>query len=338
METDRATGNGEDRLVLITFAVDEAQRSMFANALGELTTVAVLPDLSGEERAAALASAEALLVWGWRRELSEEDPAALRSVRFVQLITAGADGVPLDEVPGDAVIASNVGAYAEPMAEHVMAMTLALAKHLLPRYQEMARGEFNQFRFNRSLEGAVCGILGYGGIGQRTAGFMRSFGARIHAVNTSGRVDDGEVEWMGTLDDLDMVLQASDVLVIALPLTRSTRGLIGRRELGLMKPNAILVNVARGDIVDQDALYEHLVSHPDFQAGIDAWWVEPLTHGEFRTDHPFFDLTNVLGSPHNSGLVPGVIETAARRAAENVARYLRVEPIKGVVDRDDYRG
>jgi phosphoglycerate dehydrogenase-like enzyme len=124
--------------------------------------------------------------------------------------------------------------------------------------------------------------------------------------------------------------------VISLPLTLATRGLIGARELALMKPTVILVNVARGPLVDQSALYEHLCAHPEFSAGIDTWWTEPTSDAPFRTDYPFLDLPNVLGSPHNSSIVPGTMLSAARLAAENVRRYLRGEAITGVVRRSDY--
>jgi glycerate dehydrogenase len=221
------------------------------------------------------------------------------------------------------------------MAEHVLAMALALAKRLPQKHADLAQGKFKQFPPTRSLRGAVCGILGFGGIGRATARLVGPLGARIHAVNTSGRSDE-PVEWVGTLGRLDEVLRAADILVVALPLTQQTRGLIGRRELELMKPDAILVNVARGAIVDEGALYEHLRSHPDFMAGIDAWWKEPLTSGEFRVDHPFFALANLLGSPHNSAIVPGILVVAARRAAENVARFLRGEPVRGIVNPEDY--
>ncbi|HZC40531.1 MAG TPA: NAD(P)-dependent oxidoreductase, partial [Streptosporangiaceae bacterium] len=177
--------------------------------------------------------------------------------------------------------------------------------------------------------------LGFGGIGRAAARLMRPFGARIHAVNTSGRTSE-EVEFAGTLADLDRVLAAADVLLVALPLTRATRGLIGARELALMKPEAILVNVGRAAIVDERALYERLRDQPDFCAGIDTWWHEPAPGSEFSTGYPFFSLPNVIGSPHNSGVTDGALQTGARRAAENVGRFLRGEPVIGVASREDY--
>ena len=99
---------------------------------------------------------------------------------------------------------------------------------------------------------------------------------------------------------------------------------------------AILVNVARGAMIDEGALYEHLRANPQFCAGIDAWWQEPFSEGSFGTNYPFFELPNVIGSPHNSALVPGILYRAARQAAANARRFLRGEPVAGVVRRDDY--
>jgi phosphoglycerate dehydrogenase-like enzyme len=251
------------------------------------------------------------------------------------LLAAGADGTDFAAIPERMVIASNVGAYAKPIAEHVMAMTLALARRLPQLQAAMARGEFNQDELLHTLDGAVCAILGFGGIGTATARLMRAFGARIYAVNSSGHTAE-PTDFAGTLTDLDHVLAAADVVVLALPLTLATRGLIGARELRLMKPAAILVNVARAAIVDERALYEHLRGNPEFCAGLDTWWHEPGPGSEFRTDHPFLTLPNVIGSPHNSGSVAGVLQTAARRAAENVRDHLRGEPVTGLVRREDY--
>jgi phosphoglycerate dehydrogenase-like enzyme len=183
--------------------------------------------------------------------------------------------------------------------------------------------------------GLLKDILGFGGIGRATARLMRGLGLRIYAVNTGGRTDE-PVEFIGMLEDLKHVLSSSDVVVISLPLMKATRGLIGKQELGWMKPDAILINVSRGAVIDEGALYEHLRSHPRFQAGLDVWWIEPFGAGEFRLDYPFPSLPNVLGSPHNSAMVPGINKEGTRRAGENVKRFLRGEQVAGMVIREDY--
>lgn len=103
-----------------------------------------------------------------------------------------------------------------------------------------------------------------------------------------------------------------------------------------MKPDAILINVARGALLDEEALYKHVKSHPDFLVGIDAWWTEPFLVGQFRMEYPFLDLPNVLGSPHNSGVVPGVLMSASRQAVDNIQRFLKGEQVTGIVRREDY--
>jgi phosphoglycerate dehydrogenase-like enzyme len=325
-----------DRLVAVSYPVDDELEKINIEVLGEDAHLVFLPRLSGdEERLAALRQAEVLLALHPSSELPDGAFAQARMLRFIQLYSAGADHIDFRAIPERAVLASNVGAYAKPMSEHVMAMTLALAKRLPEGHAELVRGVFDQRTRSRMLDGAVCAILGFGGIGKATARLMRAFGARIHAVNTSGRTEE-PVEFVGTLADLDRVLSAADVVVIAMPLTAATRGLIGQRELGLMKPSAILVNVARGAIVHEQALYQHLRANKQFRAGIDAWWREPLQGGEFSVEYPFFDLPNLLGSPHNSGIVPGILQAAARQAAENVRSYLRGGPVAGVARREDY--
>ena len=329
-----------ERLVAVSYPVDGEFTSINADVLGDLATLSYTGGMPEDERADVLRQAEVLI--GLR--LQHEVPAgALQSVpglRFIQMLSAGLDTVDFDVIAPDIMVAGNVGAYAHPIAEHVLAMVLALAKRLPQENAALARGEWNRAEGDRAaanatLDDAVCGILGYGGIGRATARLMRAFGARIHAINSSGHTDD-PVEFCGTLDDLDRVLAAADVLVIGIPLTAGTRDLIGARELGLMKDSAILVNVARGAIVDERALYEHLRATPGFSAGIDAWWDEPRGGKPFHTNYPFFDLPNLLGSPHNSGDVPGIMYYAARQAAVNVRRYLIGDAVSGVARREDY--
>jgi phosphoglycerate dehydrogenase-like enzyme len=324
-------------LVAVSYPMDDGLRGAIEGALGEQAELAYVASLAGnDERMAVLARAHVLIGLALAQELPEGALAQAPELAFIQLLSAGADHIDFRAIPQRVTLAGNVGAYAKPMAEHVMAMALALAKRLPQGHAALARGEFSQAP-TAALDGAVCAVLGFGGIGSATARLMRAFGARIQALNSSGRTAE-PVEFVGTLADLDRVLTAADVLVIALPLTSATHGLIGRRELELMKPGAILVNVARGAIVDERALYEHLLAHPRFSAGIDAWWQEPLHGGTFTTRYPFFELPNVLGSPHNSGIVPGIMRFAAAQAAQNVRAYLRGEPVKGVMSRGDYLG
>ena len=239
----------------------------------------------------------------------------LESCELIQCLTAGVDFLPLRSLPDRIRVACNAGAYAEAMAEHALAMALSAAKRLPREHALMREGEFNQFKPTKRFAGLTCGILGYGEAGREAARLMRALGLRIQAVNRSGTTDE-PVDFIGTLDDLDRVLAASDILVITLSLTPKTNALIGAERLALMKPDAVLVNVARGEIVEQEALYRHLESSPGFTACLEAWWIEPIRHGRFEIDYPFLDLPNVIASPHNSAMTHGAtleVFAAARR-------------------------
>ncbi len=318
----------------MVFAVRPAERAIIAEAVGPAAKLVYLTDLDDAGRVGALREATAILARNTDTDLHPGEAQHIGSVRLIQFLTAGIDFVNLGALPDGVAVASNGGAYAEPMAEHALAMVLAAAKRLLIEHRALARGEFNQFTRNRTLTGKVCGILGFGGIGVASARLMRAMGMRIHAINRRGRSDE-PTDWIGPVSALDTMLAASDVLIICTPLTPATLNLIGPRELALMKPDAILVNLGRGEIIQETALFTHLQAHPDFYACIDAWWVEPVRHGAFRTDHPFLSLPNVVGSPHNSASVPGVTGAAIRRAIVNIRRALAGETPHYVLEPND---
>jgi phosphoglycerate dehydrogenase-like enzyme len=324
-------------VLAVTFAVRPAERAVIADAIGDAARVVYLEDLDGAGRAESLRTALVILARDTGRDLRPGEAREIKSARLVQFLTAGIDFVKLSELPPGIPVASNGGAYAEAMAEHGLAMTLAAAKRLLAEHAALAQGQFNQHTRNRTLAGKICGILGFGGIGVATARLMRAMGMKVHAINRRGRSEE-PTDWIGSVAALDTLLAASDVLVVCTPLTPATTDLIGTRELALMKPDAILVNLARGEIIQEAALFAHLRSHPGFFACIDAWWVEPVRHGTFRTDHPFLSLPNVLGSPHNSASVPGMTATALRRAIVNVRRALSGDAPHYVLRPDDRMG
>ena len=320
--------------LLVALPLDEAARKGVIEALDGAAELVCLTDLAPHQRGAALSAATVVLVRDLKPFLPEE-LALLGKVRLVQCITAGVDYLPLSQLPPAVPVAANGGGYAEPMAEHALAMVFAAAKRIIVEHAALARGEFRQQIENRMLAGSVCGIFGFGSIGIATAQIMRSVGLRVHGINRSG-TGHPLLEWVGTPAQLDTMLATADVLVISAPLTQSTVGLFGARELALMKSDAILVNLARGEIIDEAALFAHLQAAPTFTACIEAWWVEPIRHGAFRMDHPFMTLPNVIASPHNSATVPGSRPAALRRAVENCRRALVGEPVQYVVS-DEHR-
>jgi phosphoglycerate dehydrogenase-like enzyme len=285
----------------VTFGARQADRAVIAEAIGEAAKVVYLADLDDGRRISALRGATAILARNTDTDLRPGEALHIQSARLIQFLTAGIDFVKLSALPAGVPVASNGGAYAEPMAEHGLA------------------------------------ILGFGGIGVASARLMRAMGMRIHAINRSGRSEE-PTDWIGPISVLETLLAAADVLIICTPLTPATNDLIGARELGLMKPDAILVNLARGEIIQEAALFAHLQTHPDFYACIDAWWVEPVRHGSFRTNHPFLALPNVIGSPHNSASIPGITDVGLRRAIANVRRALAGEAPHYVVGPADRMG
>ena len=279
------------------------------------------------QRKEALASADAVLAWILGDELRSEELAHLGSAGLIQLASAGVDQVPFDQIPAGVPVASNAGAYGEPMSEHVLALALALAKRLPQNHAALARGVFDHVTPTRSINGSLVGILGFGGIGQASARLFQAFGAHVSAINRSGRTD-AAVDRIGTMEDLDALLGVANILVVSLPLTRATAGLIGRRELSLMKPDAILVNVARAAIIDEDALYEALRDRRIGGAAIDVWWQYPTTAEPQRRGSrlPFHELPNVIMTPHNSGWTTGMTRRRFDEIAENLRRVTRGEP------------
>ena len=322
--------------ILVTYAPSEEEKNIYREVLEDIANVHFLADKTGNERIELLNAAEVVIALSFsQKEIDPTEISHLENMRFVQLIYAGADNIPFARISEDIALASNAGAFAEPIAEHVLALTLALAKNLFAKYKLLCEGRFDRSGFNRQLRDGICGIIGLGGNGRKIAEIMRAMGMKVYGINRSGKTE-AAVDFMGTVTDMKKVLQAADVVVVTPPLTRKTRNLLGKKELTWMKPDAILINVGRGDVINQQALYTHLASNPDFRAGIDTWWSEPTGKDAFNLDYPFFDLPNIIGSPHVADHVPRSMPYATRIALENVRNFLMGKDIGGVLNRNDY--
>jgi phosphoglycerate dehydrogenase-like enzyme len=312
------------------------EQAIFHDCLSALVQITYMASLPEEDRLKVLQEADVIVGTNFSaKEVRLEEISNISKASFIQLIFAGADVVPFAQLHEGITVACNVGAFAEPLAEHVLAMALALAKSLKQKHDLLSRGIFEQKTLNRSLRRGICGIIGLGENGKQIGKVMKAMGMKVYGINRSGKTD-MRVDFIGTRDGLKGVLEASDLVVLSTPLTRETRDLIGERELKWMKKDAILINVARGNVVNQGALYRHLKAHPDFRAGIDTWWSEPSTQGVFTVEYPFFELQNFIGSPHVADHVPGMMPKATRLALKNVKAYLFGGKVRGIVNGNDY--
>ncbi len=322
--------------ILVTYEPGEEEKKIYREIFKNLAQVHFLKNESESKRIKLLKEAEIIIALSFsQKEIEPAEISLLQNVRIIQLIYAGADDIPFALIPADIILASNVGAFARPIAEHVLALTLALAKKLVPKNKLLQAGKFDRSGFNQEIRGAVCGIIGFGGNGREIAKTMQAMGMRIFGINRSGKAD-FPIDFIGSVENVRKVLQTSHVVVVTTPLTRATKDLIGKKELGWMKKDAILINVGRGDVINQKALYEHLKAHPDFRAGIDTWWSEPVGQEDFKLDYPFFDLPNIIGSPHIADHVPRSMPYATRKALENVRNFLTDGKLRGILNRDDY--
>jgi phosphoglycerate dehydrogenase-like enzyme len=294
----------------------------------EATIVSLLPQI------------DAAVVLSWPSFLTRENLARMGRLGFIQTVMVGVNHVPFRDLPRRVVVCNNSGAYSTEVGEHAWGLLLSAAKKIVTTYASVKEGGKTIGSFageERSitvLEGKTMGVVGYGGIGRMVAKYARAFGMKVVAFNRSRRKDPG-VTFLYGREGLEKVLATSDAVLISLPLTKSTDRLIGASELGLMKRDAILVNVARGDILDQVALYNHLVANPSFRYATDAWWFKEGKE-TLETEGPFTSLPNFVGTPHTSGPTGLARGEPQRIATENTIRYLRGLKPRNIVNRLDY--
>lgn len=267
--------------------------------------------------------------------LTPEMGAAARRLKLVQVPGAGVDRIERSAVPAGAFLANAYG-HETGIAEYVIGAMLSLTRDFARLDAALRRGTWeSQWSVGApappgwpELSGKTLGILGYGRIGRCVAQRARAFDMEICAIRRDvGRSREDELALLGGLEILHEVLRRSDYLVIALPITPETRGLIGESELRAMKPSAVLVNVSRAEILDEDALYRALAKRTIAAAGLDVWYCYPTEAGPTRpARQPFHELPNVLMTPHVSGWTDGMLKARAKLIAENIHRTARGEP------------
>jgi phosphoglycerate dehydrogenase-like enzyme len=267
-----------------------------------------------------IGDAEVLYAWNFPRELL---PRAAK-LRWAQNMGAGVERLMLPELPRRVRVTRVAGIFGPWMAEYVLGWCLWLTQRA-----ELFRAQQRERRWRPvdplRLHGATLCVVGLGDIGRTIAGAARAFGMRVVGVSRSGRKDAG-IERVYKTRDIRKALANADFIALTVPLTESTRGLIGAAELAAMRPSAWLINIARGPIVAEAALLEALRSRRLGGAVLDVFDEEPLPEG-----HPLWELDNVVVTPHISGpSTPGEIAPIFN---DNLRHYLAGRPLRYEVDR-----
>jgi phosphoglycerate dehydrogenase-like enzyme len=315
--------------ILLHGAVPRQGMELLRRHFGDAVTL--MPVDEGDRTDAArrcFAEAEAAITSGF-----DADTPAVPRLRLIQLPGAGIDAVDLAAVPAGCTVC-NVFEHEIGISEYVFAAILHFVVDLADRDARFRAGSWRDgpsmgAAFRPELAGQTIGCVGYGHIGRAVGRRARAFGMRVMAITGSSEPLDPAPDWLGHADQLDALLEAADFVLIACPLTEATRGLIGRPQLGCMKPNAVLINVARGPIVDQDALFEALRERTIAGAAIDTWYHYPSPEWpDVRPSRlPFQELDNLVMTPHCSGWTEHLMERRFALIAENLERLRDGRPL-----------
>jgi phosphoglycerate dehydrogenase-like enzyme len=283
-----------------------------------------------DKLAAAAPETEVLVIGGhfFDGRVAELLRARAPRLRFIQSFTAGYEGLQAHGVPPGVVVANAGDSWSPAVAEHGMALLLALVKRLPHAIINQSRGIWDRSHSARmgTLEGQTLAIVGFGSIGREFARRARPFGMRIVGLSRRA-IPDPLADEVQPVSALRTVLARADVVLIAVPYSKDTHHLIGADELAACKPGTILINIARGGLVDPVALAAALASGRLGAAGTDVTEPEPLPAGD-----PLWGAPNLIITPHVAGASgPVGRDRLAGFVAANVARFVAGEPVSSVV-------
>jgi phosphoglycerate dehydrogenase-like enzyme len=291
----------------------------------------------GEEEAilADLADVEVLVAMAFTPTMAE----AATGLRLLQVPGAGLDRIDRQALRPETALA-NVHGHESGIADYVIGAMIALSRSFARIDAALREGRWeSQWAVGRAppplwpeLAGKTLGILGFGHIGAAVARRALAFDMRIRAIRRRAAAPVPAGVEVGGPEALDALLRAADHLLITLPLSDETRGLIDQRRLALMKPSAILINVARAESVDETALYQALLAGRLGGAALDVWYRYPSGAGPMvPAAAPFQELENVLMTPHVSGWTEGMLAARASLIAANIERIARGEPPENAI-------
>lgn len=284
-----------------------------------------------------LIDTDILMSWS----ITPQQVASAKKLRWIHSPAAAVHRLMIPElIASDIAITSARGVHGPMVAEHVMALVFALAKRLPSAVRYQAKKEWGQtLLWNekprpREVAGATLGIVGLGSIGREVARLasaigMRVIATRLNPINQESPMgeDRTPLDQYGP-EGLNEMLAQSDYVVLAAPVTPQTKAMIDASRLAAMKPGAYLINVARGALIDEPALIAALREHRIAGAALDVFEEEPLSQ-----DSPFWEMENVLITPHSAALTEKLWSRHFELLSENLRRFLAHEPLLGIVEK-----
>lgn len=321
-----------EKKVLVTFKVFPEDKEVIEKTLKGLAEVSYA---SNEEAILREISDAEVVICGW---ISDKALLKAEKLRLIQTVTAGVERFNFKILrEKNVILASGKGCNSVPVAEHAMALILNLAKRINEYDRALKRGKWLPYTSETmldDLEGKVLVILGYGNIGRELARIAKVFGMRIIGIKRTPKLNGDEyADVIVGFDNIDKVIPEADFLVVLAPLTKETLGLINERRLKMMKRTAYLINVARGPVIDEAALYRALKEGWIRGAGLDVWWAyppDPATPSKLG----IHKLKNVIATPHKAGWTMKARLSCVRFAVSNVRRFLLGEKPLNIVDYD----
>lgn len=314
----------------ITLLVVADPRAGYLSALEQLSsTVRVVISDQAEILAEAAPQADVILYGNIPKLLRAIFPAA-RRLRWIHSLNTGVERILFPELAMSPVILTNSkGIYKTALAEFVMTGVLFFTKDVGRLIHNQQLGLWHQFDADEA-RGTTMGIVGYGETGRACAELARSFGMRVFGLRRRAELSqNGQLlERTFARDCLVEMLSFCDFVVLSAPATTETYHLIADAELKSMKPSAVLINVGRGSLVDEQALIKALQQGWIRGAALDVFEVEPLPTG-----HPFYGMSNVLLSPHSTDHTQGWRERAMQDFIRNFYKFLEGQPMENVVDK-----
>jgi phosphoglycerate dehydrogenase-like enzyme len=266
-----------------------------------------------------------------------EMASAAEKLRLIHVAGAGTDKVDFGALGPDVLVA-NTFHHERSIAEYAVAAAVMLRRDFLAQDRQLRRGVWATSVYDASIPQAATlgdariGFVGFGHIGRYAWNLFRTFGCSGSAVTGSGRVPECGLAWADSTAGLDRLMRECDVAVVSAPLNEKTSGMIGPAQLNLLGPDGVLINVGRGPLVAEQALYDALARGVIRAAAIDVWYRYPAgDEPSAPSDLPFADLPNVLMTPHSSGVTRDTFMGRADDVAANIGRLQRGEPLQNLV-------